>query len=47
MLSKMLVSIDGPENSFRALEHAIFLTKLLETQIIVLYIIEEPPTVYI
>jgi hypothetical protein len=28
MFSKMLVSIDGPENSFRALEDAIFSNKV-------------------
>jgi nucleotide-binding universal stress UspA family protein len=44
----MLVPVDGSENSFRALEHAIFLkTKLQEAQITVVYIIEDPPTVYI
>ena len=48
MLSKMLVPIDGSENSFRALEHAIFLsTKIQEAQITVLYIIEDLPSLYI
>jgi nucleotide-binding universal stress UspA family protein len=48
MLSKILVPVDGSENSFRALEQAIFLaTKIQEAQITVLYIIEHPPTVYI
>ena len=48
MFSKLLVSIDGPENSFRALEQAIFLaTKIQEAQITVLYIIEALPSLYI
>ena len=48
MLSKILVPVDGSENSFRALEQAIFLaTKIQEAKITALYIIEHPPTVYI
>src|SRR3954469_20479846 len=48
MLSKILVPVDGSDNSFRALEQAIFLaTKIQEAQITVLYIIEDLPTVYI
>ncbi len=48
MLSKILVPVDGSENSFRALEHAIFLsTKIKEAQITVLYIIEDLPSLYI
>ena len=48
MLSEILVPVDGSENSFRALEQAIFLaTKIQEAKITVLYIIEHPPTVYI
>ena len=48
MLSKILVPVDGSENSFRALEQAIFLaTKIQEAQIIVLYIIEDLPSLYI
>jgi nucleotide-binding universal stress UspA family protein len=48
MLSKILVPVDGSENSFRALEHAIFLaTKIQEAQITTLYIIEDPPSLYI
>jgi nucleotide-binding universal stress UspA family protein len=30
MLSKILVPVDGSENSFRALEHAIFLSRKIE-----------------
>lgn len=48
MLSKILVPVDGSENSFRALEQAIFLaTKIQEAQITVLYIIEDLPSLYI
>ena len=48
MFSKILVPVDGSENSFRALEHAIFLsTKIQEAQITVLYIIEDLPSLYI
>jgi nucleotide-binding universal stress UspA family protein len=48
MLSKILVPVDGSENSFRALEQAIFLaTKIQEAQITVLYVIEDPPSLYI
>jgi nucleotide-binding universal stress UspA family protein len=48
VLSKILVPVDGSENSFRALEQAIFLaTKIQEAKITALYIIEHPPTVYI
>ena len=48
MLSKILVPVDGSENSFRALEQAIFLaTKIQEAQITVVYIIEDLPSLYI
>ena len=48
MLSKILVPVDGSENSFRALEHAIFLSRKIEgTQTTVTHIIEGPPSVYI
>ena len=48
MLSKILVPVDGSENSFRALEHAIFLaTKIQEAKITALYVIEDPPSFYI
>ena len=48
MLSKILVPVDGSDNSFRALEQAIFLaTKIQEAQITVLYIIEDLPSLYI
>jgi nucleotide-binding universal stress UspA family protein len=48
MLSNILVPVDGSENSFRALEHAIFLsTKIQGVKIAVIYIMEDLPTVYI
>jgi nucleotide-binding universal stress UspA family protein len=48
MLSKILVPVDGSENSFRALDHAIFLsTKIQEAQTTVMYIIEDQPSLYI
>ena len=48
MLSKILVPVDGSENSFRALEQAIFLaTKIQEAQITVVYIIGDLPSIYI
>jgi nucleotide-binding universal stress UspA family protein len=48
MLSKILVPVDGSENSFRALEQAIFLaTKIQEAKITALYVIEDPPSLYI
>jgi nucleotide-binding universal stress UspA family protein len=44
----MLVPVDGSENSFRALEQAIFLaTKIQEAKITVVYIIEDLPSLYI
>jgi nucleotide-binding universal stress UspA family protein len=48
MLSKILVPVDGSENSFRALEQAIFLaTKIQEAQFTALYVIEDLPSLYI
>jgi nucleotide-binding universal stress UspA family protein len=48
MLSKILVPVDGSDNSFRALEQAIFLaTKIQEAQITAVYIIEDLPSLYI
>jgi nucleotide-binding universal stress UspA family protein len=48
MLSKILVPVDGSDNSFRALEHAIFISRKIEgAQTTVAHIIEAPPSVYI
>jgi nucleotide-binding universal stress UspA family protein len=46
MFSKLLVPVDGSENSFRALEAAIFLSKKIEA-LTALHVMEKPPTVYI
>ena len=47
MFSKLLVPVDGSENSLRALETAIFLSKKTDAQITALHIMEKAPTVYI
>ena len=47
MFSKVLVPVDGSENSLRALEEAIFLSKKLNAQITALHVMEKAPTVYI
>ncbi len=47
MFSKVLVPVDGSENSLRALKAAIFLSKKIETQITALHVMEKAPTVYI
>ncbi len=47
MLSKLLVPVDGSENSLRALDHAIYLAKKTGANITAMNIIENPPTVYV
>ena len=47
MISKILVPIDGSENSLRALNHGLFLSSKLKSKITILYVIEVPPFVYI
>jgi nucleotide-binding universal stress UspA family protein len=47
MFSKLLVPIDGSNNSFRALEHAIFLSKKIRAQTTALHIMEKFPSVYV
>lgn len=47
MFSKLLVPVDGSENSLRALEEAIFLSKKLDVQITAIHVVEKAPTVYI
>jgi nucleotide-binding universal stress UspA family protein len=47
MFYKLLVPVDGSENSVRALEAAIFLSKKIDTHVTVLHVMEKPPTVYI
>jgi len=47
MFSKLLVPIDGSDNSFRALDHAIFLSKKIGAKTTALYIMENLPVVYV
>jgi nucleotide-binding universal stress UspA family protein len=47
MFSKLLVPIDGSDNSFRALDHAIFLSKKIGAQTTALHIMENLPSVYV
>jgi nucleotide-binding universal stress UspA family protein len=47
MLSKVLVPVDGSENSLRALDHAIYLAKKTGANITAMNVIENPPTVYV
>jgi nucleotide-binding universal stress UspA family protein len=47
MFSKLLVPVDGSENSVRALEAAIFLSKKIDAHMAVMHVMEKPPTVYI
>lgn len=47
MLSKILVPVDGSDNSLRALDHAIFLAKSTGAGVTAMHVMEKPPTVYI
>lgn len=47
MLSKLLVPVDGSENSLRSLDHAIYLAKKTGANITAMNVIENPPTVYV
>src|SRR5262245_47405013 len=47
MFSKILVPVDGSENSFRALDRALFLAKVAGSRVTAMQVIENPPTVYI
>ena len=47
MYSKILVSIDGSDNSFRALKHSLFLSSKLGSKLTVLNVLEIPPVVYV
>ncbi|MEO9294299.1 MAG: universal stress protein [Nitrososphaera sp.] len=46
-MEKILVPIDGSENSRRALEHAVSMAKNASASITILHVIDMPPTVYI
>lgn len=47
MISKILVPVDGSENSFRALDQALFIAKSSGAAITAIHVIERPPTVYV
>jgi nucleotide-binding universal stress UspA family protein len=47
MLSKILAAVDGSDNSFCALDHAIFLAKRVEAHLTAIHVVENPPTVYV
>lgn len=47
MISRILVPVDGSENSFRALEQALFIAKSTGAAITAVHVIERPPTVYV
>jgi nucleotide-binding universal stress UspA family protein len=47
MFSKILVPVDGSDNSFRALDQAIFLAKTTGAGLTAMHVIENPPTVYV
>ena len=47
MFSKILVPIDGSENSKRAFEYALYLSKNLKGEITILNVADAPPTVYV
>lgn len=45
MFSKVLVTVDGSENSVRALNTAVFLSTRMELQLTALNVEQDPPTV--
>lgn len=47
MYSKILVPVDGSENSNRALKHALSLSSKLKSKLTILYVLEVPPFVYV
>ncbi len=48
MFSKILVPVDGSDNSLRALDNAISLAKITgATRLTAMHVIENPPTVYV
>jgi nucleotide-binding universal stress UspA family protein len=47
MFSKILVPVDGSENSYRSLNHALYLHSKIKSHLTILYVIEVPPFVYI
>jgi nucleotide-binding universal stress UspA family protein len=47
LISKILVPVDGSDNSLRALDQALFLAKSTGASITAMHVIESPPTVYV
>lgn len=47
MFSKILIPVDGSENSKRAFKYALYLSKNLQGEITVLHVADAPPTVYL
>jgi len=47
MFSKILVPVDGSDNSIRALDHALILAKNMGSAVTTMHVIETPPTIYI
>jgi nucleotide-binding universal stress UspA family protein len=47
MYSKILVPIDGSDNSMRALRHGLYLSSKLGSKLTVLNVLEIPPVVYV
>lgn len=47
MFSKVLVAVDGSNNSFRALDAALLLSEKLDAKVTVIYVIEVAPVVHI
>jgi nucleotide-binding universal stress UspA family protein len=47
LYSKVLVPVDGSDNSNRALKHALSLSSKLKSKLTILYVLEVPPFVYV
>lgn len=47
MFSKILVPVDGSDNSYRALDTALFLSEKLGSNITVIHVMEDVPVLYI
>ncbi|MDN5868815.1 MAG: universal stress protein [Candidatus Nitrosocosmicus sp.] len=47
MFSKILVPVDGSENSKRAFNYALYLSKNLKGEVTILNVADAPPTVYL
>lgn len=47
MFSKVLVPVDGSENSFRGLDQALYIAKNAGVTVTAINVVEHPPTVYV